>query len=81
MFWVLLWFFWSFCDEITNSIIKKQEEKYNIIQIWLITIFFSLIFFILYALFKVYFFNKQIIYNPDWFLFLWIRVILEILQS
>ena len=81
MFWVILWFTWSFLDEITNTIIKKQKLKYNIIQIWFITLFFALLFFILYAAIKTIVFSWTIHVNPESYLFLFIRVILEIFQS
>ncbi len=81
MYGFALWLIWTFFEEISNSITKRQSKKYDIFQLWLVISFFALIFYIAYALIKVVVFGKNIYVNPDSFLFLWIRLILEILQS
>ncbi len=81
MYGLILWLIWTFFEESKNSITKKQSKKYNIFQIWLIISFFSLLFFMLYSLIKVFVFNKEIYINPNSYFLLIIRILFEILQS
>lgn len=81
MYWFLLAFLGTFFEEATNTITKKQSLKYNIIQVWIIISFFSLIFFFLWGVIKILIFHKHIYVNPHGLFLLWVRIFFEILQS
>ena len=81
MLWFILWLVGTFFEESTNSITKKQTLKYNIYQVWIIISFFSLVFFLIYAIIKILFLDKEIYINSNSYLLLAIRVCFEILQS
>lgn len=81
MIWLLLWLIWTFFEEINNSISKEKSQKVDLLKIWIITSFFSILIFILSLLYKFYLGNIEIHFNTWSIPLLIVRVIAEILQS
>lgn len=81
LYWLLLWIIWTFFEEINNSITKHKSQKHHFLMLWVITSFFGMVIFICFWIYKYYFTEISINFNPKSIPLLLIRLLFEILQS
>lgn len=81
MIGILLGLLGTLFFEINNALLKDRTKKYHIITLWVVTTFMSMSIFWLTWLYKYFFTDISIYYNPDSLSLLILRTFLEILQS
>lgn len=81
MIGIILGFFGTLLFEINNVLLKDRTKKYHVITLWVVTTFLSMSIFFLTWLYKYFFSDISLYFNPESIWLLALRAFLEILQS